>query len=243
MNQQTPTLDVRNVSHQYSKGSSQVKALVDVSISVNPSELVSIKGASGSGKTTLLLACGGMLSPSQGSIMIDGMDLYKLSASARNSLRASHLGYVFQTLQLLPYLTVLENVTLHSRSIRQEATEWLERFELADRIKHRPVELSHGQRQRVAIIRAIVHQPKLLIADEPTGNLDEKNAKLVFEILRHFANSGGAVLVASHDHGVDEYSDRRFEIENKSLSEITQTTKQAIGSEVPTASSPNSEAV
>ena len=126
-------------------------------------------------------------------------------------------------MQLVPYLSVLENLVLHDRASQAEARQWLERFELENRIDHKPEELSHGQRQRIALIRAIVHQPSILVTDEPTGNLDEKNSLLVMEILRHFADSGGAVLIASHDPAVEKHADRIYELADKTLAESCQT--------------------
>ncbi|MEC9092937.1 MAG: ATP-binding cassette domain-containing protein, partial [Planctomycetota bacterium] len=185
-------LDVQNVSHNYSQKGRPVEALNEINLQVAQQEIVAVRGDSGSGKTTLLLACGAMLRPSEGEVFINQQNLFSISTKQRNRIRANTIGYVFQTLQLVPYLSVLENLTLHNRASKQEAVEWLERFSLENRLQHKPGELSHGQRQRIALIRAIAHHPSILIADEPTGNLDENNSALVLDILRHFAESGGA---------------------------------------------------
>lgn len=233
-----PTLDAQNICHHFGKGSARVDVLEDVSLKIESGEFVSIKGASGSGKTTFLLTCGGMQKPQSGSVLIDGDNLYQVAPSSRNQLRARKIGYVFQTLELLPYLNVLENLTLQNKANRNEAVEWLERFGLADRIRHRPDELSHGQRQRVAIIRAIVHQPRLLIADEPTGNLDEDNSKLVFEILRHFSDSGGSVLLASHDSTARQFADHNYILEGHHLTKTTDPDQSSLSTSAAIESSP-----
>lgn len=206
------------LSHVYRKNGQPIEVLKDVNLHLFPGELVGIQGDSGSGKTTLLLACGAMLKPSAGEVWLSGDNLSEAGTSKRKQVRARQVGFLFQTLQLVPYLTVLENLLLHPAAHRAEAIEWLERFSLEDRIGHRPAELSHGQRQRVALIRALVHQPAVLIADEPTGNLDERNSRMVFEILRHFADSGGAVLIASHEPGLGERVDRVHRLEQGRLS-------------------------
>ena len=129
------------------------------------------------------------------------------------------IGYLFQTLQLIPYLTLQENLRLPSGSSVGAADTWLDRVGLGDWAQHKPDALSHGQRQRGALARALVHQPELVIADEPTGNLDRKNGELVFRVLREFADSGGAVLVASHDDSIEAYADRCFDLQDGSLTE------------------------
>lgn len=212
-------LQVSDLSFSYRKGKQRVDVLDRIGFSVSTREIVAIEGASGSGKTTLLLSCGGMLRPETGSVVIDGQDLYSLSPGRRNRVRAGQIGYLFQTLQLVPYLTVLDNILLSGRTTRDEALQWLETFELGDRVGHRPDELSHGQRQRIALIRAIAHQPLLLITDEPTGNLDDNNTAKVFNILRHFADSGGAVILASHDRLICNQADRRFHLADRELQE------------------------
>lgn len=214
-------LEVCGLTHGYRKRNNYLEVLSQINFTIDPCRIVTIRGESGSGKTTLLLACGGMLRPEKGEVKINGTSLYSINEFQRNQMRSNKIGYVFQTLELIPYLNVLDNLTLHDRALKPEAIDWLERFELADRLRHRPDELSHGQRQRVALIRAIVHQPILLIADEPTGNLDEKNSKMVFDMLRHFADSGGAVLLASHDPDVAPYSDINFELSNGQLNKAT----------------------
>lgn len=212
-------LDARNLTHTYRKKGDSLTVFSELSLSVRSQQIVAVQGESGSGKTTLLLACGGMLKPEHGSIIVDNVNLYSASPEQRNRIRSAKIGYVFQTLELVPYLNVLDNLTLHDRSLKTEAIDWLERFEMENRVRHMPDELSHGQRQRVALIRALVHQPLVLIADEPTGNLDSRNSQIVFEVMRHYADSGGCVLVATHDSRVSEHADRIFELDKRTLVE------------------------
>ena len=186
---------------------------------MEPGQMVGILGESGVGKTTLLLNSGTMLQPSEGIVQIRGVSVYEVSAQKRARIRARDIGYLFQTLQLIPYLTLRDNLMLPTNSSTQSADEWLDRVGLADWSDHKPEALSQGQRQRAALARALVHQPELLIADEPTGNLDRKNSDLVFQVLREFSDSGGAVLVASHDASVEAHADRCYTLKNGALVE------------------------
>ena len=176
--------------------------------------MVAIQGKSGSGKTTLLLACGAMQKPSDGTVKICGQNVFELTSSIRSQYRASQIGYLFQTLQLVPYLNVLDNVRIVKGVSTSEAKQLLAKLGVDDRLQHKPESISHGQRQRVALARAIAHRPALLIADEPTGNLDAENTQLVFETLREFADDGGAVLIASHDPTVQKFADRLLQLES-----------------------------
>ncbi len=204
----TPILEVKQLTQVYSTSRGTIKVLDDFNFSIAPSEFVAVSGASGSGKTTLLLAGGGMLKPTSGNVVLAGHDLFELSPIARSNHRACHLGFLFQTLELVPYLSLLENVRL-SRGVTSEiAAEWLEKLGLNDRMHHKPELLSHGQRQRAALARALAHQPSLIIADEPTGNLDEVNSQIVFQTLQEYKEKGGAVLVASHDPQIASWADR-----------------------------------
>ncbi len=210
-------LSLRGISHQYSVGGRQIEVLSDVDLDVADGEIVEIQGQSGSGKTTLLLAGGGMQKPTAGQVSVGGQDLFRMTTSNRIAYRSRNIGYLFQTLQLLPYLTVFQNLILGPGVLSREAKSLLEQFGLSERMHHKPGSLSHGQRQRTALIRAMVHQPKLIIADEPTGNLDEENARIVFQSLRRFADAGNAVLIASHDPILSDFSDRRYQLEEKKL--------------------------
>lgn len=184
--------------------------------------MIGILGESGAGKTTLLLNSGTMLQPTEGVVEIQGVSVYEVAAQERARIRAHRIGYLFQTLQLIPYLTLRDNLLLPANSSPQAADEWLDRVGLADWADHKPEALSQGQRQRAALARALVHQPQLLIADEPTGNLDRQNSDLVFRVLRDFSDSGGAVLVASHDVCVESHADRCYTLKHGSLVEAVE---------------------
>jgi ABC-type lipoprotein export system ATPase subunit len=174
---------------------------------------LAVVGPSGCGKTTLLLAAGGLLRPDAGEVRIDGADPYALDADARAELRAREVGFVFQQFHLVAYLSVIDNVLAPCLArpldgARQRARELIERFGLAGRADHLPGELSTGERQRTALARAMLHSPRLICADEPTGNLDEDNGRVILESLRDFATAGGAVLMVTHDLRVAELADR-----------------------------------
>ncbi len=212
-------LTITNLSHQYANAAGTRAVLDHVDLSVQPGQMIGVFGDSGAGKTTLLLNCGTMLKPTEGDVEIQGLPVYDVTAGERAQIRAHKIGYLFQTLQLIPYLTLQENLRLPSGSSVGAADTWLDRVGLGDWAQHKPDALSHGQRQRGALARALVHQPELVIADEPTGNLDRKNGELVFRVLRDFADSGGAVLVASHDDSIEAYADRCFDLQDGSLTE------------------------
>ena len=206
-------LEINQVSKRYRKPGGSIQALDAVSLSVQPGEFVVVRGPSGCGKTTLLLTSGGLLAPDAGEILIDGQGPYALPPEERARLRADTLGFVFQEFHLIPYLNVLENVmtpalAVHNDRPRSRAAELLARFHLADRADHLPAELSTGERQRTALARACFNRPRLLLADEPTGNLDPENATIVINHITEFARSGGAVLMVTHDDAARNHADR-----------------------------------
>lgn len=185
-----------------------VHALRGASLRLAPGSFKVIQGPSGSGKTTLLLAAGGLLRPDEGSVSVSGTDLYSLSPEQRARFRASHIGFVFQQFHLIPYLNVLENVLAPTLAYAhngapERAKQLVDDLGLGHRTDHPPSELSTGERQRVALARALLNEPELLLADEPTGNLDAENAAAVLRHLRAFAERGGAVMVATHDERVE----------------------------------------
>jgi ABC-type lipoprotein export system ATPase subunit len=182
-----------------------VRALDGVTLSVAAGEFVAVRGPSGCGKTTLLLTAGGLLAPDAGEVRLAGEDPYRLSAEQRARFRAERIGFVFQQFHLIPYLNVLENILAPSLASAaspshrlRRAGELAERFGLAARLTHVPSELSTGERQRVALARALLNEPRLVLADEPTGNLDADNARTVLNALADYARAGGAVLLATH---------------------------------------------
>ncbi|QIZ75982.1 lipoprotein-releasing ABC transporter ATP-binding protein LolD [Ferrimonas lipolytica] len=215
-----PILQCQHLGKVYQEGKQQTRVLTDLSLSINAGELVAIVGSSGSGKSTLLHLLGTLDTPSEGHIQFAGRDIAKLSERERNTLRNQQLGFIYQFHHLLPEFTALENVAMPMRiagiasnEANQQAERLLGRVGLAERVSHRPSELSGGERQRVAIARALVNQPALVLADEPTGNLDETSAESVYELLRELAREQGtAFVVVTHDRALAAKLDRQLEM-------------------------------
>ncbi len=194
------------VSKSYHHRGRTVAALADASLEIAPGEFVAVIGPSGSGKSTLLLVLGGMLSPSAGKVFLNGHSVYDLSPNARAELRRQRVGFVFQTFNLVPYLTALENVQiplflagLDEAGQRRRATELLERVGLGDRLDHKPPELSVGQQQRVALARVLANNPEIILADEPTGNLDPDTGQQILDLLEAMNREGRTVVMVTHD--------------------------------------------
>jgi putative ABC transport system ATP-binding protein len=197
-------LDVANVSKSFRGHTGAVSALAGIDLRITPGEFVAVRGPSGCGKTTLLLAVGGLLRPDEGQVTIDGTDIYALGEEARASFRARHIGFVFQQFHLVPYLSVIDNIlavalALPCVDVRQRADQLLETFGLTHRRHHVPAQLSTGERQRTALARALLQRPKLLLADEPTGNLDPDSGRIVLDSLADHARNGGCVLLVTHE--------------------------------------------
>ncbi|MBI86128.1 MAG: ABC transporter [Planctomycetaceae bacterium] len=203
-------LELENVNKTFSCNDHPVRAVEDLSLQLDRGQFTAVCGPSGCGKSTLLLICGGLLRPETGTVTLHGHNLLSLSTENRASVRAAHIGFVFQQFHLVPYLNVLDNVSAASLGLRSGSTEdrgsmetraleLIDRFGLRDRIRHLPAEISTGERQRVALARALLNRPKLLLADEPTGNLDEDNSQVVLDHLQEFAAADGAVLLVTHD--------------------------------------------
>jgi ABC-type lipoprotein export system ATPase subunit len=199
---------VENVTKSFPSpgGGDEVHALRGVSLSIQAGEFVAVVGPSGSGKSTLLHAMGGLSAPTSGQVKMGESSVYDLGVEERAALRRKDVGYVFQTFNLVPYLTCVENVLLPARlagvprgEARQRALSTLERLGLRARCAHRPAELSVGERQRVGIARAIVNGPRVLLADEPTGNLDPATADEVMRLLHELNEAGQAVVMVTHD--------------------------------------------
>ena len=205
-----------NVSKVYRKGGAEVRALDGFSLRVEPGEFVAVRGRSGSGKSTLLLTVGGMVRPTSGSVQVADCDIYAMSPGARTRWRAEHIGFVFQMFHLLPYLSVLDNVLVPglagAGASRKAATDMLEHFGLGGRLTHNPAELSTGERQRVAIARALIVQPRLVLADEPTGNLDPASARTIMEYLKEYHEQGGTVLLVTHEDLAEQYAQRTVQL-------------------------------
>ena len=210
------------VTKIFRKNGSEVTSLDRFTAKVAEGEFVAVRGPSGSGKTTLLLTLGGMQRPSAGSVQLAGRDLYALSPAERARLRSSEIGFVFQMFHLVPYLDLLANVLLAcpgkpSAEVRQRASGLMDELGLADRASHRPGELSAGERQRLAVARALLNRPKLILADEPTGNLDPENAAEVIRHLAEFHRAGGTVVLVTHGAAADAHADRTLRLEQGRL--------------------------
>jgi putative ABC transport system ATP-binding protein len=193
-----------------------LRALNGISVSIEAGEWVALMGPSGSGKTTLINILGGLDTLTSGHVIVDGVDLAKLGENDLVRYRAEKIGFVFQQFHLVPYLSALENVMLaqyfHSITDEEQAAEALRRVGLGDRLTHLPSQLSGGEQQRVAIARALINQPKLILADEPTGNLDEANEEIVLGLFRKLHASGHTILMVTHDPDIAQQADRRIEL-------------------------------
>jgi putative ABC transport system ATP-binding protein len=199
-------LRMESVSKNYSHRGKPVVALDDASLEICRGEFVSVVGPSGSGKSTLLLVLGGMLSPSKGCVFLDGQALYDSTPDDRARLRRQKIGFVFQTFNLIPYLSALENVQVplllagvNGTGQEERAAHLLERVGLGDRLDHKPSELSVGQQQRVALARVLANDPPLILADEPTGNLDPDTSEQILAFLDEVHREGRTVVMVTHD--------------------------------------------
>ena len=206
-------LEVKNVSKIYG----DLHALKEVSFQVRKGEWVAIMGSSGSGKSTMMNIIGCMDKPSIGEVILDGQNITKESQNSLTKVRREKIGLIFQQFHLIPYLTALENVMVaqyyHSIPDEQEALQALERVGLKDRAKHLPSQLSGGEQQRVCIARAVINSPEIILADEPTGNLDEVNEKIVIEILKQLHKEGSTIIVVTHDLEVGDVAERKIILE------------------------------
>jgi len=228
---------LENVVKTYQTRRGNVKALDDISLRIDKGEFVVISGPSGSGKTTLLMTIGGMLRPTSGIVSVEQKNLYAMSIRQRAKFRAQNIGFVFQMFYLVPYLSVTENVVLaagpnrkpvgsaaegsqtcgqRNRTIvnRKWLNELIERLGLADRNYHKPSQLSAGEQQRTAIARALLNRPKIILADEPTGNLDPDNAATVLRFIADFHRDGGTVILATHGPIAQQFADRIIHLRN-----------------------------
>jgi lipoprotein ABC transporter, ATP-binding protein len=225
----TALLSCQNVSKFYQEGTQQTEVLKQVSFSMQPSELVAIVGSSGSGKSTLLHTLGGLDQPSSGEVFIKGQSLQQMSPNALAKLRNQYLGFVYQFHHLMADFTALENVMMPMLIGQQNKTEAQDRAEqilsavgLQHRISHRPSALSGGERQRVAIARALVNNPALVLADEPTGNLDHKTTESIFELIQQLNQEKQiAFLLVTHDLNLAEKLNRRLIMQDGVLREET----------------------
>ena len=215
-----------DLHRSYSISSRTVEVLHGLSLCIAPREKVFLCGPSGAGKTTLMYTLAGLEQPQQGSVFVDGQDIYSLSLRRRALFRNKTMGFIFQNYMLMPELTALENASLATAVAGQEATErvlaLLERVGLADRLHHLPSELSGGEQQRVAIVRALAHDPAIIFADEPTGNLDSRNGAQILDLLFSLADECGKTLViVTHDAQIAARGDRVLTIRDGRVDEQT----------------------
>jgi putative ABC transport system ATP-binding protein len=215
-----PLLKLDHVGRVFGSGAAQVNALEDVDLRLDPGELALIVGPSGSGKTTLLMIAGAMLTATSGEVYLHGVPLSQRKARELAHIRLLKIGFVFQSFNLFPALTALDNVALPAslagvsgRRRRKRAAEVLERLGLGERLRHLPEQLSAGEKQRVALGRALINDPPLLLADEPTANLDSKSGRTVLALFREIAaTEGRAVLVVTHDARIIDSGDRVMQL-------------------------------
>jgi putative ABC transport system ATP-binding protein len=212
-------VELRNVSKIYHLGGEEIRALDDVSLDIDAGEFISIIGPSGSGKSTLMHILGCLDTPTRGTIQLDGVSIHHASKKQLAGLRNQKIGFVFQFFNLLPKLTVLQNVELPmiysgigARERRERAMEALKMVDLENRSKHRPMQLSGGQQQRVAIARALVNHPRIVFADEPTGNLDSNTGEAILALFHRLSQEGRTIALVTHDPEIAAVTPRRIEI-------------------------------
>lgn len=229
MNEREPVLSVRNLSKTYMQGKIPVHALTDVSFDVKKGEFISIVGPSGSGKSTLLSMMGLLDKPTSGSVFIDGMEVTKAKEGDAPKIRREKIGFVFQRFNLIPTLTALENVDIAMRFARvskhkrkERSVELLTQMGLEGRMKHKPSELSGGEQQRVAIARAMSNHPAIILADEPTGEVDTKTRDMIVALLKELCEKGQTILVVTHDMDVAEKTSRRITMRDGKIASDTQ---------------------
>ena len=210
-------IHIEKLSKVFHSKQTDVIALNEVELHIKKGSFTLIKGASGCGKSTLLFTLGGMLKPSSGKVVVDGQDLYKLSEKALLNYRSKQIGFVYQSYHLIPYLNIKENIFLSYKLSKQTIDtngfeKLIQEFSLENRLLHKPAELSEGEKQRVALLRAMIINPQVLIADEPTGNLDPENRAIIMKHFSLFQKQGGTVIMASHGTEADALADTLIEM-------------------------------
>jgi len=217
-------ISAERLCRTYGSSDAAVAALTDVSFDIETGEFVSVMGESGAGKSTLLSIMGGMNTPSTGRYQVDGIDVYQLHSEKRADFRREYLGFIFQSFHLVPYLSVLENVMLPLTTTRLTARQKTERareslswVDLASKARRLPNQISGGEKERVAIARAIVNDPPILLADEPTGNLDRRNSDEVMRLLQRLNDAGTTIIMVTHSADCAGYAHRRLEVSDGRL--------------------------
>jgi ABC-type lipoprotein export system ATPase subunit len=217
-------IELNNINKTFNGPKGKVIALNDVNMTLSAGEMLAVRGPSGCGKSTLLLTAAGMLKPAKGEVLYEGKDNpFNLTPDKRSRLRAQLIGFVFQQFHLIPYLTVQENIIVPSlaSSVNNEeerAKMLISKFGLESREDHLPSQLSTGEKQRTALARALFNDPKVIMADEPTGNLDDDNADIVLNHLRDYVEEGGSVLLVTHSARAADYASRTLNMKDGSIS-------------------------
>lgn len=206
-----------NITKTYKTKDGPLNALDGINLDIQQGEFVALTGPSGCGKTTLLMTLAGMLRPTSGSVLFDNKNIYRMSIRQRANYRAQNVGFVFQMFHLIPYLNIIENVMLPTGVIPnpnapQRAIQLIEQFGLAGRNHHTPEQLSAGEKQRVAIARAMLNNPQMILADEPTGNLDPDNEEIVLGYLSKYHKAGNTVVIVTHGTTAQKYADRTINL-------------------------------
>ncbi len=214
-------IEIKDVVKKYQSGEEDVFAVNNISIDIHQNDFVSIMGQSGSGKSTLLGILGGLTHPTDGSVIVDEIDLFKLSSEKLANFRREYLGFVFQSYQLIPYLTVLENTLLpllpgdHSKNEQKEkAFSILDKLHMLGKAKRLTDELSGGEQQRVAIARALVNDPCIILADEPTGNLDSKTSEEIMQIFSELNNDGKTIIMVTHNTQMEMFANKKIHLKD-----------------------------
>ena len=219
MKQTHHLIEIKDLGKTYTSGNKRVTAIDHMDFSIDDQEFVTIMGESGSGKSTLLSAMGAMNRPTRGRVLVDSLDLYALTNEQRADFRSEYMGFIFQSFQLIPYLTVLENIKLpmavtgRTKQAKSEmAREVIERVGLGAKSNRLPDQLSGGEQERVAIARAIVNKPPIILADEPTGNLDSATAREIMELLKSLNNDGHTIIMVTHNTRMARYASRSIRV-------------------------------
>jgi len=219
MNKVEHLIEIHAIGKKYQSGDTSINAIKNMDFYIDDGEFVSIMGESGSGKSTLLSVLGALNHPSCGKVLIDSMNLYNLSTEQRADFRSEYIGFIFQSFQLVPYLTVIENVEvpmavtgIKKRKQKQMAIDVLKIVGLEQKADRLPDQLSGGEQERVAIARAIVNKPPLILADEPTGNLDSNTAREIMELLKSLNKDGHTIIMVTHNQKMSEYASRTINI-------------------------------
>lgn len=208
-------IDISHISKKYKRGSEEFVALDDVSLKIAKGDFVSVTGSSGSGKSTLLHTIGGLIQPDSGEVLYHGGSIYKQPGKYLNLYRKRNVGFMFQQFHLMPYLTIIENIRLscYDKSREYPIHQYLEECSLIDIKNKYPSDLSVGEKQRAAFIRAIISDPELLLADEPTGNLDPRNSEILMSLIHEYHKKGGTVVLVSHNSDASRYSNLNITLE------------------------------